>query len=152
MKIKKYLERFIFGIYPPYLGAGIKVKHISDDYRKIVVEMKLRFWNRNYVNTHFGGSLYSMVDPFFMLMLMKNLGPDYIVWDKSAKIAFKKPGKGKMRATFLIDDAMIKKIKSDVEQMNKIEPEFKVDIENEDGEIIASIEKLLYIRKKEKKV
>jgi hypothetical protein len=79
--------------YPPYLGAGVRVTHIADDFRHIEVEMPLRFYNRNYFGTHFGGSLYSMCDPFYVLMLANILGPDYIVWDKAANIRFKSPAK-----------------------------------------------------------
>jgi hypothetical protein len=86
--------------WPPFFGAGIRIREISDDFTYVRVEMKLRFWNRNYVGTHFGGSLYSMVDPFYMLMLIENLGRDYIVWDKSASIRFLKPGRGRVSAEF----------------------------------------------------
>jgi hypothetical protein len=96
---RKRLLRFI-RFYPPFLGAGIRLKSISEDMRTIEVEMPLRFWNRNYVGTQFGGSLYTMCDPFFMLILINNLGPDYIVWDKAATIRFKKPGKGLVQAVF----------------------------------------------------
>src|SRR3954470_14145158 len=86
--------------YPPYLGAGITVTHVDRDVTRIDVEMKLRAWNQNFVGTQFGGSLYSMCDPFFMIMLIAQLGPDYIVWDKSASIEFLKPGRGTVRARF----------------------------------------------------
>ena len=81
-------------LYPPYLGAGIRVTHVSHDFREIDVRMGLHWWNRNYVGTHFGGSLYSMIDPFLMLMFLENLGRDYVVWDKAATIRFKTPGRG----------------------------------------------------------
>src|SRR5271157_3379702 len=90
-KIQKLMLRWI-NIWPPFLGAGIRVRWRSN--RHVDVELKLRAWNRNYVGTHYGGSLYSMTDPFYMLMLMENLGRDYIVWDKAASIRFRKPGKG----------------------------------------------------------
>ena len=85
------------------------VKRLQPDWKAIDVEMKLRFWNRNYVGTHFGGSLYSMTDPFYMLMLIENLGRDYIVWDKSAAIRFKRPGRGKMLAAFRLSDEQIER-------------------------------------------
>jgi hypothetical protein len=86
--------RCFMSFYPPYLGAGVRVRHISDDFRDVTVSMGLGWYNRNYVGTQFGGSLYSMVDPFYMLMLMENLGRQYIVWDKAADIDFISPGKG----------------------------------------------------------
>ncbi|RMD74179.1 MAG: DUF4442 domain-containing protein, partial [Bacteroidetes bacterium] len=91
-------------LYPPFLGAGIRVRTISADYRRAVVEMPLRWYNRNYVGTHFGGSLYSMTDPLYMLMLMNVLGPDYIVWDQAATIVFRRPGRSTVRAEFELTD------------------------------------------------
>src|SRR5271169_6594091 len=98
------LFKFLSNIYIPYLGTGIVVKSVSPDYREIFVQMKLRWYNRNYVGTHFGGSLYAMTDPFFMLMLISILGEEFVVWDKSAHIDFIKPGKGTVTARFLITE------------------------------------------------
>lgn len=135
-------------LYPPYLGAGVKVREISDDYRYIRVEMPLRPYNRNYVGTHFGGSLYSMCDPFYMLMLMKNLGPDYIVWDRAAYVEFKKPGRGLVVAEFHLSQERIDEIRKAAEGGRKVEPVFMVDVKDRHGEVVASIEKVLYVREK----
>ncbi|HEX7286898.1 MAG TPA: DUF4442 domain-containing protein [Candidatus Angelobacter sp.] len=135
-------------LYPPYLGAGIRIKHIADDLRTIVVELPLHFWNRNYVGTHFGGSLYSMCDPFFMIMLINNLGPDYIVWDKSATSRFKKPGKGTMKATFLLPEERIAEIRAQADANGKVEPTFTVQVTDAEGNVVAEVEKLLYVRRK----
>jgi hypothetical protein len=110
--------------------------------------MPLRFYNRNYVGTHFGGSLYSMVDPFYMLMLINILGPDYIVWDKAANIRFKKPGKGVMKATFELTEEKIAEIRAAAETQPKVEPQFQVIIKDEEGNVVAEVDKLLYVRKK----
>ncbi len=96
---QKFLDRLI-NFYGPYVGAGVKLTHMSKDFREATVEMPLTLYNRNYMGTQFGGSLYAMTDPWYMLMLIKNLGPDYIVWDKSAAINFKKPGRSKVKAEF----------------------------------------------------
>jgi uncharacterized protein DUF4442 len=135
-------------LYPPYLGAGIRIRHIADDLRTIEVEMPLHFWNKNYVGTHFGGSLYSMCDPFFMIMLINNLGPDYIVWDKAATIRFKKPGKGTMRAMFHLPEERIAEIRSQADANGKVEPTFTVQVTDGDGNVVAEVEKLLYVRRK----
>lgn len=134
--------------YPPYLGAGVRVTHISDDFRVVKVEMPLRFYNRNYVGTHFGGSLYSMCDPFFMLMLINILGKDYIVWDKAATIRFKKPGKGLVKATFEIPEEKIAEIRAAADSRGKVEPQFAVTVTDSEGNIVAEIDKLLYVRRK----
>jgi hypothetical protein len=102
----------LLNFYPAFLGAGIRARHVAEDFRLVEVEMPLHFWNRNYVGTHFGGSLYSMCDPFFMIMLINNLGPDYIVWDKAATIRFKRPGKGTMKACFRLPEERVGGIRS----------------------------------------
>jgi len=79
MAIAKRHLRWLINLWPPFLGAGIRVTRLQPDWKAIDVEMKLRFWNANYVGTHFGGSLYAMTDPFYMLMLIENLGSDYVV-------------------------------------------------------------------------
>src|SRR5215471_9526477 len=141
------LHRMI-NFYAPYLGAAVRVTRISDDFRDVEVEMPLRFYNRNYVGTHFGGSLYSMVDPFYMLMLINILGPDYIVWDKAANIRFKKPGKGVMKATFELTEEKIAEIRAAAETQPKVEPLFQVLIKDEEGNVVAEVDKLLYVKKK----
>lgn len=136
--------------WPPFLGAGIRVDFMASDYHKIIVSMKLKFWNKNYVNTHYGGSLYSMTDPFYMLMLMQILGRDYIVWDKSATIRFKKPGMGKVTAIFELTPEQIESYKKELASNDKIEPLLTVTICNEAGETVAIVEKVLHIKKKSK--
>jgi acyl-coenzyme A thioesterase PaaI-like protein len=148
-RARKLLRQVKF--YPPYLGAGVRVTRISDDFRNVEVEMPLRFYNRNYVGTHFGGSLYSMVDPFYMLMLINILGPDYIVWDKAASIRFLKPGKGVMKASFHLSEEQIAQIRSAADTEAKVEPQFQVAVKDAEGNVVAEIDKLLYVRKKGKR-
>jgi len=102
----------------------------------------------NFVGTHYGGSLYSMADPFYMLMLIENLGRDYIVWDKSASIRFRKPGKGKMLASFRLSEEQIEAIRQQLQTQEKVEPTFLVEIRDEAGELVAEVQKLLHVRKK----
>ncbi len=143
---KKLLRRF--NLYPPFLGAGVRVRRISEDFLSIDVEMPLRFWNRNYVGTHFGGSLYAMCDPFFMIILMNTLGPGYIVWDKAATIRFKKPGKGVMKATFNLPRKRVEEIRSLADAQGKVEPQFQVVVTDSEGNLVAEVDKLLYVKKK----
>src|SRR5690348_10345657 len=140
--------RHVMNFWPPFLGAGIRVTRLQPDWRAIDVEMKLRFWNANFVGTHYGGSLYSMADPFYMLMLIENLGRDYIVWDKSASIRFRKPGKGKMLASFRLSEEQIEAIRQQLQTQEKVEPTFLVEIRDEAGELVAEVQKLLHVRKK----
>jgi hypothetical protein len=136
--------------YAPFLGAGIRIARMSDDLREISVQMKLHWWNANYVGTHYGGSLYSMADPFYMVMLIENLGRDYIVWDKAATIRFRKPGKGTMRAEFRLTQEQIDSLRTQADAQGKIEPTFSVEIRDEEGEVVAEVEKLLHVRRKQR--
>lgn len=138
----------VLRLYPPYLGAGIRVRHISKDYRHIRVEMPLTLTNQNYVGTHFGGSLYAMVDPFYMLMLLKNLGPEVVVWDKSATIDFKRPGRSTVHAEFRLTQSDIDEVWRALDDQRVYEPVFPVEIRDEDGALVARVEKTLYIRRK----
>ena len=142
------LRRWI-NFWPPFLGAGVRVKRISPDMKSIDVEMKLRWWNANYVGTHFGGSLFALTDAFYMLMLMANLGRDYIVWDKAATIRYRKPGKGTVRAEFRLTDSQLDDIREKLETLPKYEPTFKVEVKDEQGTVIAEVDKLLHVRKKD---
>ena len=144
-KLQRFMLRAI-NIWPPLCGAGIRVRWRSD--RAVDVEMKLRFWNRNYVGTHYGGSLYSMADPFYMLMLMENLGRDYIVWDKAANIRFRKPGKGRVKAEFRLSDAQLDDIREKLKLQEKYEPTFVVEVKDEAGDVVAEVQKVLHIRRK----
>ena len=140
------LRERLINFYPPLLGAGIRSRTIDD--LTIHVEMKLTAFNRNIVGVHFGGSLYAMCDPWFMLIMMRALGPDYIVWDKAASIKFVSPGRGTVNAVFQIPQERVNEIRAAADRAEKIEPTFLVDVLGERGQVIAHVEKLLYVRKK----
>lgn len=149
--MNKNLLLKLINYWPPYLGAGIRVNWIDPGFKSVDVVMKLRSWNTNYLGVHFGGSLYSMVDPFLVLMLIKNLGEEYIVWDKAASIRFKKPGKGRVRAEFRLTQEEIDSIRMKADQDPKVEPVFKVSILDDLGEVVAEVEKTLFVCRKDKR-
>lgn len=134
--------------YPPYLGAGIRVSRTEPSFSAVEVEMKLHRWNKNYVGTHFGGSLYSMCDPFFMLMLLHQLGDRFIVWDKSATIDFLKPGRGTVRARMEMPKERVDQVRAEVLSQGKAHPRFEVEVKSLDGEVVARIGKVLSVRPK----
>lgn len=140
--------RRMLSTFAPYLGAGIRVTDIADDFSSATVEMGQHWYNTNYVGTHFGGSLYSMVDPMYMLLLMRRLGNDYIVWDKSASIDFIRPSKGKVMARFELTDERVDEIRAATANGDKMLPEWDVDIVDESGELVARVLKVLYVRRK----
>lgn len=139
--------RFI-NLYPPYLGAGIRVTLVDKDPLVFRVRMRLSFYNRNSVGTHFGGSLYSMCDPFFMLTLSDSLGPGYVVWDKAATVRFLRPGRGTVHAEFRLGREQIDEIRRRADEEGKVEPRFAVEVVDGEGEVVARVEKLLHVRRK----
>ncbi len=148
MKVTPKLLRRMLNFYPPYLGAGVKVTYISDDWTELHVSMSLRWFNRNAVGTHFGGSLYSMVDPHLMLLLMQLLGKEYFVLDKAADIEFVKASKRKVTSVIKISSKNLEEIKSNTASGAKYFPEFMVDILDEEKELIARVKKTIYVKRK----
>lgn len=134
--------------YPPYVGARIEVTHIAADASELRVRMPLEEANTNLVGTHFGGSLYAMVDPHLMILLIRRLGPDYVVWDKSATIDFVRPGRGTVHATIRLTDAEIAAIRAATQDGEKHLPQWQLEIVDDDGEVVATVLKTLYVRKK----
>lgn len=143
--------KFLLNCYPPLWAAGIHVDRISDDYTFAQAHMSLRWYNRNFVGTHYGGSLYSISDPFYMLMFLHILGSNYRVWDVGGKIDYLKPGKSTVTATFQISDEVIERIKQHTQAGEKYFETFPVEIVDESGEVIAKIERRLYFRLKPNK-
>ncbi len=134
--------------YPPYAAAGIRITEVAADLSTIVVQLGLHAWNRNFFGTHFGGSLYSMCDPFFLFQVLLGLGDDYVVWDKAATIRFKKPGTGTVTARFELPPSKIQELRSLAAGGLKVEPTFTVQVRDETGDVVAEVEKVLYIRLK----
>jgi len=140
--------RAIVNLWSPFRGAGIKVREIAPDFRRVVVDLRMRFDNRNYVGTHFGGSLFAMADPWFMVMMMNSLGSGYIVWDKAGAVRFIKPARGTVTAQFELTDAMLQEARSKTESGEKFEPTYRAEIVDAEGVTVAAVEKTLYIRRK----
>jgi acyl-coenzyme A thioesterase PaaI-like protein len=140
--------RHFMNLWPPFWGMRIHIEHIAEDWKTLRMRMKLSLTNKNYVGSQFGGGLFSMTDPFYMLMLMHLLGRDYLVWDKSAKIDFIAPGRSTVYAHFQVTDEMLAEIRAKTETGEKFEPIYRVDVVDAEGKIVARVEKTMYIRKK----
>ncbi|MBT0961825.1 DUF4442 domain-containing protein [Denitromonas iodatirespirans] len=147
IRVGPRLFKWGINLWPPFLGAGIRVQHIAPDFSEIVVALKMGLFNRNYVGTHFGGSLFSMTDPFYMLMLMHRLGRGYVVWDRAAKIDFLHPAKGTVTVRFVLDDARLAAVREATADGEKHLPVFTVEVVDADGEVCARVEKTVYVRK-----
>lgn len=142
--------RSLINIWPPFIGSGIHILESSEDLRSLTVELRRAWYNINYVGVQFGGSIYAMVDPFYMLMLMHNLGDDYIVWDKGAHIQFLKPGRTVLRAEFVIDEKLINDIKFKTSEGQKYVFDLPVEVRDTQCVVIAKVTKTMYVRRKNK--
>ena len=140
------LARWGFNWFPAYRGTGARIEYVASDWREVRIRLPLSWRSRNYVGTIYGGSLYGAVDPIYMIMLIKILGPGYEVWDKAATIRFKKPGRSTLRAHFQLTDAELDAIKADVNRDGKTERTYVVELKDKDGNVCMSCEKLLSIK------
>ena len=148
MEFSARVTRAFLNIWPPLVGANIRVEHISPDFREARVRMRQRLLNTNIFGTHFGGSLFAMTDPFYALLILRNIGKDYVVWDSSAHIDFKLPARGTVRASFRIDDAILDDIRQRTANGEKYEPTYAVDVTDKQGNVVATVLKTIYIRRK----
>ena len=148
MKMTPRLFKLGLNLWPPFLFTGIHVDAVGADWRSARVELRLRPWNRNYVGTQFGGSLFAMTDPFWMLLMLHALPRDYIVWDKAGEIEFVKPGRSTVHAEFKLDDAVIQEVVEAAANGDKVLRWFDTDVVDVDGEVVAKVRKQLYIRRK----
>ena len=142
------LLRWRFNLFPAYRGTGARIAYIADDLREVRIKLPLSWRTRNYVGTIFGGSLYGAVDPIYMIMLIRNLGSGYVVWDKSATIRFRKPGRTTLFATFRIDEDELNAIRDAAANGQPLDRFYNVDLVDAEGQVHASVEKVIYIKRK----
>jgi hypothetical protein len=147
-KIPHRLAIRLINFWPPFIGAGIVIREADASFRYVRVELRKSWYNINYVGVQFGGSIYAMVDPFYMLMLMHNLGEEYLVWDKAARVKFIKPGRTELFAEFRIEDRLLADIRDKTSEGLKYVFDLPVDIFDKKGEKIAEVVKTLYVRRK----
>lgn len=140
--------RRLMNWWPPFLFSGIRVTEASDDFRQVRVELRQHWYNRNYVGSHFGGSLFAMTDPFWMIMLLRNLGSGYLVWDQAAEIVFVKPGRGRVHCQFLLQAEVLDGIRAATAKGEKHLQWFAMDVLDAGGDIVARVRKQVYVRRK----
>jgi len=142
--------RRLFNLWPPFRGMGVKVVELDPDYRHATVQLRMRLLNRNYVGTHFGGSLFAMADPWFMILMMHRLGEEYVVWDKAGSVRFLKPARGTVTARFEMPEERVAEARERTADGQKHEPVFTAALVDEQGVTVAEVEKTLHIRRKKK--
>lgn len=140
--------RWMFNLFPAYRGTGGRLIYVAEDFCEVRVKLPVNWRTRNYVGTIYGGSIYASIDPIYMLMLIQILGPEYIVWDKAAKIRFRKPGKETLFVNFNLSEEEIGEIKRLAETARSVDRIYDVELKDKNGFVPAEIEKTLYISKK----
>jgi acyl-coenzyme A thioesterase PaaI-like protein len=145
------LRCWSFYFFGCYRGTGGRLKYIAEDWSEVRLDLPLSWRTRNYVGTIFGGSIYSAVDPIYMLMLIRRLGAEFIVWDKAASIEFKKPGRETLHARFVIGDDELTAIRTALATQRSVELTYLVELLDGSGTVCARVEKLIYIRRREAK-
>ena len=146
--IKTRLMRWGFNFFPAYRRTGARFTYIADDFCEVRIRLPLNWKTRNYVGTIFGGSMYGAVDPVYMVMLIKLLGPDYLVWDKAATIHFRKPGRTTLYVRFTVDHGELEAIREQLTHEPKLERIYQVDLTDREGTVHATVEKTMHIRRK----
>jgi acyl-coenzyme A thioesterase PaaI-like protein len=146
--VRTKLQRWGFNLFPAYRATGARIVYIDRDFREVRVKLPLSWRTRNYVGTIFGGSMYGAVDPVYMIMLIKRLGPGYVVWDKSASIRFRRPGRDTLHATFLLEDTELEAIRSALQTDESVERAYTVELVDGEGTVHAVVEKVIYIRRR----
>ncbi|USD41886.1 DUF4442 domain-containing protein [Vibrio sp. SCSIO 43135] len=145
---KPGIVKFALNVWPPFWGAGIRILSISDDFREVRMKLKLRWWNKNANRTQYGGSIFSLTDPVYSLMLMGILGEQYYVWDKEASINFIKPGQSDLFAEFQVSQQQLEEILSITASGEKCFPEFIIYVKDAQGNVVSEVQRKLYVRKK----
>jgi len=146
--LRTRMTRLAFNFFPAYRGTGARITYIARDWREIRIELPLSLRTRNYVGTIFGGSMYGAVDPIYMVMLIRNLGPDYVVWDKSASIRFRRPGRTTLHARFTLDQAELDAIRAALETERSVDRTYTVELADREGVVHAQVEKVIHVRRK----
>ena len=146
-KLWHRLVRRWIGLYPPMLFAGIRVRRLGTGPLRYRTELRRRWWNANAVGTHFGGALFTMADPFHMLILIEALGRDFVVWDQESRIEFLVAARKPVHAILEISPEDIERIRHEASS-ETIHPEFIVPIVDQNDRLIARVTKTLYVRKK----
>lgn len=146
--LRTRMERWGFNLFPAFRRTGARLTYIAADWHEVRLKLPLSWRTRNYVGTIFGGSMYAAADPIYMIMLIKVLGPDYVVWCKAASIRFRRPGRGTLHARFVLDPATLDAIRRETEGGGSVDRILSVELTNGDGEVCASIDETLYIKRR----
>lgn len=146
---KAKLFKVGFNVSPMYRRSTARITSVSKDLLEVKIKLPISYKNRNYMNTIFGGSMFAAVDPIPMVQLINLIGDDYVVWDKSAEIYFKRPAKENLYATFQYTLAELEEIKQKVDAQKEIEIIKTTFLTNrEENVVYCEVHKNIYIASK----
>ena len=137
-------------LWIPNFFNGIRVKRFSADWTHATVEMHVNVFTRNSVKTGFGGSMSAMTDPYFFMLLMHQLGRDYVVWDTRGESEFLKPGRGVLTARFHVSEERVADIRARATGGAKVLEWFQTEITDGAGEVVARVRREVYVREKKR--
>lgn len=140
--------RRLLNLWPPFFFNSIRVLTLDDAYTEARVVLRLRPWNRNYVRTQFGGNLFAMADPFWMLLIIQHLGKDHFVWDKAGAIDFVAPGRADVYAHFKLEPGVLDELRAAAASGEKVLRWFEIPLKTAAGDVVAVVRKQIYVRLK----
>ncbi|BDZ38959.1 PaaI family thioesterase [Microbacterium suwonense] len=150
MKITPRRLAIGMSLWAPNLFSGIRVRRFSDDWTHATVELHVNLITRNYVKTAFGGSMSAMTDPYFFMLVMHQLGRDYVVWDTRGEIEFVKPGRGVLTAEFSVPKTRAQELRERARGGVKVLEWFETVITDADGDVVARVRREVYVREKKR--
>lgn len=142
------IYKYGFNWSPMFRRSTGKVIEVSEDLHYVKIKIPISWKNRNFVGSIFGGSMLSATDPIYMIQLIRILGDDYVVWDKSATINYKRPGKETIYCEFIFSSEDITNIKKDVAAKGEIDIVKTPNIVDKNGVVIAELSKTIYVAEK----
>lgn len=145
---KPGMVRRYMNLWPPFAFSGIRIIHLDPGFQSATVRLRMHWWNRNVAGVHFGGSLFAMTDPFWMMLLLRHLGRDHVIWDRAAEVDFIKPGTGDVTAQFVLKPDDVERLRDLAAGGAKVLEWFTVDITDGTGEVVARVRKQVYVRRR----
>jgi acyl-coenzyme A thioesterase PaaI-like protein len=147
--LRGWWRRLRFNLFPAFWGTGARVIFISEDQRRVRIELPLTFRTRNIYGTLFGGAMYAAIDPLYAILIKVGLGPGYIVWDKAGAIRYRKPGRTSLFAECSITDAELSDLRERLAREPSVDVEREVELVDAAGVVHAVVNKTIYVARKE---
>lgn len=137
--------------YPPLFAAGVRIRDIPDDWSSAHLILKVNRLNSNAHGAAFGGSLFSMTDAMFGMLVMQRLGREYEAWTRTGTFQYINPGRNNAHATIRVTDAMVEQIKHEIASDGFCNIPYTTVITNDDGSTVGIGQQELHCRLRKSK-